>query len=150
MSISWQYRCRIGGKQALVTLVKYPALTIKQAQELVPKLQISAFEKSARQCFTKRLNRAKLHHILSQLPSCTIAMESCSTSDYWVRACQALGHIVQLIPAQHVSPFVRGNKNEKNDCMAIFEASRRPNIRFVPVKTCHQQSILALHRYRER
>lgn len=103
MSISWQYRCRIGGKQALVTLVKYPALTIKQAQELVPKLQISAFEKSARQCFTKRLNRAKLHHTLSQLPSCNIAMESCSTSHYWGRACQALEHIVQLIPAQHVT-----------------------------------------------
>ncbi|MBQ4848815.1 site-specific integrase [Pseudoalteromonas sp. MMG012] len=38
-SISWQYRCRIGGKQALVTLGKYSGLTIKQAQELVPKLQ---------------------------------------------------------------------------------------------------------------
>lgn len=56
-------------------------------------------------------------------------MEFCSTSHYWGRACQALGHTVQLIPAQHVTPFVRGNENDKNDCMTIFEASRRPNIR---------------------
>ena len=112
--------------------------------------QIMTFDKYANQCSTKRLNRAKLHHSLSQLPPCTITMESCSTSHYWGRVCLELGHKVQLIPAQHVTPFVRGNKNDKNDCMAIFEASRRPNIRFVPVKTSHQQAILTLHRYRER
>lgn len=44
MSISWQHRCRIGGKQALVILGKYSDLTIKQAQELVPKLQTSLSE----------------------------------------------------------------------------------------------------------
>jgi transposase len=42
------------------------------------------------------------------------------------------GHTGRFIPAQHVTPFVRGNKNDHNDALAIVEASQRPNIRFVP------------------
>lgn len=34
----------------------------------------------------------------------------------------ALGHRVHLIPAQHVKAFVRGNKNDDNDALAIAEA----------------------------
>ena len=48
-----------------------------------------------------------------------------------------LGHDTKLIPAQHVTPFVRGNKNDHNDhndAFAIAEASQRAHIRFVPVK----------------
>ena len=61
-----------------------------------------------------------------------------------------LGHDVKLIPAQHVTPFVRGNKHDHNDAFAITEASQRPYIRFVPIKTEHQQEISCLHRIRER
>jgi transposase len=61
-----------------------------------------------------------------------------------------LGHDTKLIPAQHVTPFVRGNKNDHNDPFAITEASQRPYIRFVPIKTEHQQEISCLHRIRER
>lgn len=112
--------------------------------------QLLSFDKQGNKCFSRRLDRAKLLQTLTQLPACNVVMESCSTSHYWGRYCLQAGHQVQLIPAQHVTPFVRGNKNDKNDCMAIYEASLRPNIRFVPVKTEHQQAILALHRYRER
>jgi transposase len=45
---------------------------------------------------------------------------------------------------------VRGNKNDHNDAFAITEASQRANIRFVPVKSEHQQEIACLHRIRER
>ena len=61
-----------------------------------------------------------------------------------------MGHDVGLIPAQHVTPFVRGNKNDTNDTLAIFEASERQFIRFVPIKTEAQQEILMLHLLRER
>ena len=61
-----------------------------------------------------------------------------------------LGHIVKLIPAQHVTPFVRGNKNVPNDAFAITEASQRPHIRFVPIKTEQQREISCLHRICER
>ena len=57
---------------------------------------------------------------------------------------------MKLIPAQHVTPFVRGNKNDHNDAFAIAEASQRAHIRFVPLKSEHQQEISCLHRIRER
>jgi transposase len=61
-----------------------------------------------------------------------------------------MGHSVKLIPAQHVKPFTRGNKTDANDALAIIEASNRPNLRFVPIKTTHQQDIQSLHRIRDR
>jgi transposase len=61
-----------------------------------------------------------------------------------------LSHDVKLIPAQHVTPFVRGIKNDHNDSFAIKEASKRPYVRFVPIKTEHQQEISCLHRICER
>ena len=112
--------------------------------------QILGVDKHGKQLFSKRLSRTQFHSFMIQQPPCTVVMEACLASHYWGRCFMAVGHDVKLIPAQHVTPFVRGNKNDKNDCMAIYEASRRPNIRFVPVKTEHQQSILALHRQRER
>jgi transposase len=53
-----------------------------------------------------------------------------------------------LIPAQHVTPFVRGNKSDDND--AIGEAARRPNLKPVPIKTIEQSDVQCNHRMRER
>lgn len=50
---------------------------------------------------------------------------------------------------QFVKPYVKTNKNDEADAEAIFEAVTRPNMRFVPVKTEEQQSILSVHRARE-
>jgi transposase len=61
-----------------------------------------------------------------------------------------MGHQVKLVPAQHVTPFVRGNKNDANDVVGITEAAVRPNIWFVPIKTINQQDIQMIHRIRER
>lgn len=71
-------------------------------------------------------------------------METCGTAHYWERQFQALGYQVQLIPAQHVKPFVANQKNDANDALAICEAVFRPNIHMVPVKTVEQQDIKAL------
>jgi transposase len=44
---------------------------------------------------------------------------------------------------------VKRNKNDAADAEAICEAVTRPTMRFVPVKTCEQQSVLMLHRTRQ-
>ena len=98
----------------------------------------------------KRLNRAAFLQFIQQHPPCKVVMESCYSANFWGRELQKLGFEVRLIPAQHVSPFVRGNKNDRNDALAIYEASQRPHIRPVPIKTEHQQEILMLHKIRER
>lgn len=100
--------------------------------------------------FNKRLNRAQLPEFMQMQPKCRVVMEACYSSHYWGRTFNSMGHSVDLVPAQHVTPFVRGNKNDSNDTLAIFEASVRPFIRFVPVKTEAQQEVLMLHRLRER
>jgi transposase len=98
----------------------------------------------------KMLRRSGLLAWFANLPPCLIGMESCASAHYWARALKAQSHRVKLIPAQHVKPYVRGNKNDYNDALAIAEAVTRPEMRFVAIKTPQQQDIQALHRLRER
>ena len=55
-----------------------------------------------------------------------------------------------VIRHAHVKPYVRGNKNDYNDALAISEAVVNPEMRFVPVKTTERQDTQALCRLRER
>ena len=112
--------------------------------------QVMGFTSTAKTVFNKRLNRTQLRHFMQMQPPCRVVMEACYSSHYWGRTFESMKHTVHLIPAQHVTPFVRGNKNDPNDTVAIYEASFRPHIRFVPIKTEAQQEILILHRLRER
>ncbi|MFQ3247994.1 MAG: transposase [Arenicella sp.] len=98
----------------------------------------------------KRVNRKELRLFITNHPLATVAMEACYSSHYWAREFERMGHSVLLVPAQHVKPFVRGNKTDANDAVAIIEASQRPDLTFVPMKTTHQQDIQCLHRIRDR
>jgi transposase len=97
----------------------------------------------------KRLRRAEMLSYMAQLPACPIGLEACAGSSYWGRELEQLGHSVKLIPAQHVKPLVRGQKNDYNDALAIAEALGRPEMRFVPVKSEAEQDAQALHRLRQ-
>ena len=54
-----------------------------------------------------------------------------------------------MMRPQFVKPYVKTNKNDRNDAQAICEAVSRPSMRFVPVKTAEMQAVLALHRVRQ-
>lgn len=75
-------------------------------------------------------------------------MEACSTAHHWARRFQTLGIQVQLISPQYVAPFVKTNKNDRNDAEAIVEAASRPAMRFVTVESIEKQDIQAAHRMR--
>jgi transposase len=96
------------------------------------------------------LKRSQVLAYFANLPQCLVGMEACASAHHWARELGALGHQVKLIPPQYVKPYVRGNKNDYNDALAIAEAVIRPEMRFVSVKTPGQQDIQALHRLRER
>ena len=98
----------------------------------------------------KMLRRSQVRKSFAQLPRCLVGMEACAGAHYWARELGALGHRVKLISPQFVKPFVRGNKNDYNDALAIAEAVVRPEMRFVAVKPPEQQDIQTLHRMRER
>jgi len=63
-----------------------------------------------------------------------------------VRAMATLGHDVNLIPAQPITPFVLGNKKDHHHAFAIAKASQPAHLRFVTVKAEQQQQIYCLHR----
>jgi len=100
--------------------------------------------------FNRSVRRAELAEFMTKQVPLDVTMEACYSSHYWARCFRAMGHRVRLLPAQHVKPFVRGNKSDHNDAVAIAEAAKRPNIIEVPVKSTEQQDIQCLHRMRER
>jgi hypothetical protein len=59
-----------------------------------------------------------------------------------------LGHTVKLMPPAYVKAYVKRGKTDAADAEAICEAVARPSMRFVPVKSAEQQSVLMLHRVR--
>ena len=127
--------------------MKLRTITIDLAKTV---FQVCGVNEHIKQQFNKRLKRDEVLDFMRQQVPTTVVMEACYSSHYWGREITKLGHDVKLIPAQHVTPFVRGNKNDHNDAFAIAEASERPYIRFVPIKTELQQEISCLHRIRER
>lgn len=99
---------------------------------------------------SKVLKRAQLVPFFANRSRCRIVMEACGSAHHWARQLAKLGHDVRLIAAQFVRPFVKSNKNDAADAAAIWEASQRPGMRFVAVKTEDQQAMLALHRMRQQ
>jgi len=99
--------------------------------------------------FNRKLTRNKLAVFMQQHPPVLVAMEACSSSNYWARKFEEMGHTVKLVPAQHVKPFVKGNKDDRNDAIAICEAAQRPNMHFAMIKTHVQQDTQMIHRIRQ-
>jgi transposase len=96
--------------------------------------------------------RAKLLELVAALPPCTIGMEACSGAHHWARLFAAHGHTVRLMAPKFVAPYRlsgRRAKNDAADAAAICEAVSRPNMLFVPVKSCEQQQRLMVHRARQ-
>jgi transposase len=127
--------------------MKLKTITIDLAKNV---FQVCGVNEHIKSQFNQKLKRTELLDFMRQQSPTVVVMEACYSSHYWGREIAKLGHDTKLIPAQHVTPFVRGNKNDHNDAFAIAEASQRAHIRFVPVKSEHQQEISCLHRIRER
>ncbi len=71
----------------------------------------------------KVLRRGQVLPFFANLAPCRVGLEACASAHYWARQLKALGHEVKLIPPQHVRAYVRGNKNDYNDALAIAEAA---------------------------
>lgn len=111
--------------------------------------QLHGVDERGQVVLCKKLSRVKLLDFVARLEPCLIGLEACSSSHYWARELQRLGHQVKLISPQFVKPFVKSNKNDAADAEAICEAVSRPSMRFVPIKGLAQQDIQSLHRARE-
>jgi len=112
-------------------------------------LQVHGVDERGKAVLRKQLKRKDVLSFFANLTPCLVGMEACASAHYWARELAKLGHTVHLMAPQFVKPYVKTNKNDRNDAEAICEAVSRPNMRFVPVKTAEQQAVLALHRARQ-
>jgi transposase len=96
-----------------------------------------------------KVSRPSLMEAIRRLSPKLVVMEACSSAHHWARLLQPRGFAVRLISPQYVAPFVKTNKNDRNDAEAIVEAASRPAMRFVTIKTIEQQDLQALHRLRQ-
>jgi len=112
--------------------------------------QVCGVNQAGKHIFNRQVRRARLMELLLQYPDASIAMEACSGSNYWGRELQQRGFKVMLLPPQHVKPFVKGNKNDRNDAFAITEAARRPELKCVQPRTLAQTDMIQVHRVLDR
>lgn len=98
----------------------------------------------------KVLRRKDILSFFANMDKCLVGIESCASAHYWARELAKLGHEVKQIAPQFVKAYVRGNKTDYNDALAIAEAVTRPEMRFVRTKTQTQQDIQALHVLRKK
>ncbi|WP_158907480.1 IS110 family transposase [Burkholderia sp. L27(2015)] len=110
--------------------------------------QLHGAERSGRAVHRSKVGRGALIETVHKLRPRIVAMEACSSAHHWARRFIALGIEVRLISPQYVSPFVKTNKNDRNDAEAIVEAVSRPTMRFVSIKSVEQEDIQAVHRMR--
>ena len=116
-------------------------------------IQVHAVDAGGRVMTSRALARDKFIEWCVMLPAgCVVAMEASSSAHHWARKLIRLGLDARIISAQLVSPYRSEGatgKNDANDAAAICEAASRPTMRFIPVKSIEQQSMLCVHRLRE-
>lgn len=96
----------------------------------------------------KTMTRAKFEEYMRRCEPSRVIVEAGGSAHYWGRWLGLQGHEVRLIAAQHVRPFVRTNKTDETDARAVWEASHRPGMKWVLVKSEASQAVLSLHRMR--
>ena len=97
----------------------------------------------------KKFSRTKLLEFFTNHSPTSISLEACAGAHWLGRQLQSRQHQVKLLPPQYVKPYVKTNKNDYIDAAAIAEASTRPDMRFVAVKTEQQQLLNVLYRIRQ-
>ena len=95
-----------------------------------------------------RLTRAQFERWFQNRAVRLVVMEACATAHHWARMLRARGIEVRLLPAQYVRAYVKRNKTDAADAMALLEAARGSDITPVAVKSIEQQGLQALHRLR--
>lgn len=110
--------------------------------------QVHGAERNGRAVHRSKVERGALIETVHKLRPRIVVMEACSSAHHWARRFVALGIEARLISPQYVTPFVKTNKNDRNDAEAIVDAASRPTMRFVSVKSIEQEDIQAVHRMR--
>jgi len=95
------------------------------------------------------MSRHEFLEWLFKTSSSTVLFEACGTSNFWTQKAVEAGHDARLISAKLVSSVRQNQKTDKNDALAIVQASFIPEISFIKGKTNEQQQLQSILRLRE-
>jgi error-prone DNA polymerase len=108
--------------------------------------QVHGVDGAGKAQLKRKLRRDEVLPFFEKHEKCIVVIEACGAGHHWARLLTGLGHDVNLIAPEAARPFVKkGKKNDPADAAALCEAARRPDIKFVPIKTTEQQAVLSLH-----
>ena len=68
------------------------------------------------------LARSGVIKFFTNLPECLMGMEACTSSEYWARQIESMGHTVRRIHPRYVKAYLLGAKIDANVAAAICEA----------------------------
>ena len=111
---------------------------------------VVGLDRTGRVIMRRRMQRATIVKFTAGLNPSVIAMEASCGSHHIGRILQGQGHEIRLMSPQYVRPYVKSQKNDDRDAEAIVEASTRPTMRFITIKTADQLDMQTFHRVRDR
>jgi transposase len=111
-------------------------------------MQLAVADRQWRLTETHRLTRGQFERFFANRAVSLVVMEACGSAHHWARWLRELGHRVVLLHARYVRAYVRRNKTDAADAVALLQAARDEAMRPVRVKSVEQQAVQALHRAR--
>jgi len=93
--------------------------------------------------YNRMILRTRLAMFLAKQRAWIVVKEACGKLHFWDRVAHCHSHIVGLVPAANVSPFVKRLMYDRADAEAVSEATMRPTMRFVAVKAVHEGKVAA-------
>ena len=97
---------------------------------------------------TQRLTRTQFERWFVNRQVGLVVMEACGSAHHWARWLNGMDIEVKLLPAAYVRAYVKRNKTDAADAMALLDAARASDMRPVKVKSVEQQALQGLHRIR--
>jgi transposase len=79
----------------------------------------------------------------------TIVFEACGMSNYWKQEALKHGHDAKLVSARLVAMIRQNQKTDKNDALAVAQASQLTDVNFINGKNVKQQEMQSILRMRE-
>src|SRR5947207_4218182 len=108
--------------------------------------ELAAADRSWKVIEKARLTRSQFARWFDNRAVELVVMEACGTAHHWARTLRSRGIEVRLLPAQYVRAYVKRNKTDAADAVALLEAARASDIKPVTVKSIEEQAVQALHR----
>ena len=110
--------------------------------------QLAVADSARKVIESHRLTRSQFERWFQNRDVSLVIMEACGSAHHWARWMNGLGIDVRLLPAAYVRAYVKRNKTDAADALALLEAARCADIVPVRVKSLEQQGLQAMHRTR--